>query len=101
MVLPNPGTPSSRAWPSASRQTTTARTKASWPTITLPTSRSMAMAVSAYCSGVTLVTEHPFLACLGSFSPLIQSFDRSKKLLIRSRTFCDSSGWSRATEPAL
>jgi hypothetical protein len=46
-VLPRPGTPSSSAWPSHNRHTSTLLTSSVWPTITLPISASMAFAVAA------------------------------------------------------
>ena len=52
MVLPSPGTPSSRTWPSHSMHTRTSRTSSAWPTITRPICSSMARARSPYSSGL-------------------------------------------------
>src|SRR5215210_1015882 len=41
MDLPNPGTPSSKAWPPAMRQIRTSRTTSACPTMTVPTSSSI------------------------------------------------------------
>src|SRR5688500_15729777 len=41
IVLPSPGTPSSKAWPPAMRQINTSRTTPDWPTMTVATSFSM------------------------------------------------------------
>ena len=51
IVLPRPGTPSSRTWLLARRPVSVWRTRAAWPTMTRPTSRSMAWARSANASG--------------------------------------------------
>ncbi len=51
IVLPRPGTPSSRTWLLARRPVRVWRTSSRWPTMTRPTSRSMACARSANASG--------------------------------------------------
>ena len=49
-VLPRPGTPSSSAWPPASSVITPSNQRR-WPTMTLPTSFSIATEASRNCSG--------------------------------------------------
>ena len=51
IVLPRPGTPSSSAWPPASRLISVWRTSSCWPTMKRPTSVSIAVASSAKRSG--------------------------------------------------
>ena len=51
IVLPRPGTPSRRTWLFARSPTRVWRTSSRWPTMTLPTSASMARARSAKASG--------------------------------------------------
>ena len=51
IVLPRPGTPSSSTWLLARRPVMVWRTRSRWPTMTLPTSRSIAWARSANVSG--------------------------------------------------
>ena len=53
IVLPRPGTPSSRTWLLASRPVSVWRTSSRWPTMTRPTSRSMTCARSAKASGAS------------------------------------------------
>src|SRR5437867_3218873 len=55
IVLPSPGTPSRSAWPFARRHMSAWRTSSRWPTITRPTSASMACARSANASGASRV----------------------------------------------
>ena len=54
IVLPRPGTPSRRTWLLASSPTRVCRTSSRWPTMTFPTSASMAWARSANASGASL-----------------------------------------------
>ena len=51
IVLPRPGTPSSSTWLLASSPVSVWRTRSRWPTMTRPTSRSIAPARSAKASG--------------------------------------------------
>ena len=51
IVLPRPGTPSSSTWLLARSPVRVCRTSSRWPTITLPTSLSIAAARSAKASG--------------------------------------------------
>src|SRR5262245_9807672 len=51
IVLPRPGTPSSSTWLFASRPVMVCRISSRWPTMTFPTSRSIAAARSANASG--------------------------------------------------
>src|SRR5690606_27684028 len=65
MVLPSPGTPSSNAWPSQSRQTSTVRTSSRWPTMTRPICSSMAAASAAHRSGVMVSAEADTVVTVG------------------------------------
>src|SRR5439155_4261554 len=75
IVLPSPGTPSSRTWLLASSPVRVCRTRSRWPTITRPTSASMAVARSAKASGarrsadaVASVTVDAFIRSSGTWS---------------------------------
>ena len=78
MVLPRPGTPSRRTWLLASSPVSVWRTSAAWPTMTRPTSRSIAWARSANASGASrVVAWSGVLDAVMEVPPAVSSMDRA------------------------